>query len=70
MSFFDDAEDRVLELYRGWTGMPAHPHSPAGGGGPGRSRQPGPQGMSATPFSTSLPHPVHPPVVGLPIQIL
>jgi len=33
MSGFGDKEDPMLRLYRGYSGTPAHPDSPAGGAG-------------------------------------
>lgn len=40
-------EDDIAELYRGWRGEYAHPHSPNGGGSLGQSRMPGPFGISS-----------------------
>ena len=59
MSGFGDKEDPMLRLYRGYSGTPAHPDSPAGGGGPGYFREPGPLGMSGS-SSSGLLHPDSP----------
>ena len=44
---------------RSWTGGYCHPDAPAGGGGPGSFRQPGPLGTDAS-LSNGLPHPQSP----------
>ena len=57
-SFFEKEREEFLRIFEGWTGKPAHPDSPAGGGGPGSFRQPGP--LNHVHVHGRLPHPHSP----------
>ena len=57
-SFFEKEREEFLRIFEGWTGKPAHPDSPAGGGGPGSFRQPGP--LNHVHVHGHLPHPHSP----------
>ena len=58
-NFYEEEEERFKRMWHGWQDTFAHPDSPAGGGGPGSFREPGPLGMHDT-HSHRHPHPQSP----------
>ncbi len=58
-NFYEEEEERFKRMWHGWQDTFAHPDSPAGGGGPGSFREPGPLGMHDT-HSHRYPHPQSP----------